>query len=183
MAIAALRFRPETNLDPLETKGGSYIYDGSVARCHEWEFRTMARIGGLTEPDELRKGINRVIEGLRGDAFDLAMDIGREKLMTIDAFTQLVGFCEPTNARHGPELPFVESSYATVIDVASTFRLKRVQVRFRFKPKRCDRHLAVTPLRGGSSRTQNVRTQYTNATVYLPGKGRTLYCYGTPRQR
>jgi len=96
MAIAALRFRPETNLDPLETKGGSYIYDGSVARFHEWEFRTMARIGGLTEADDVRKAINRVIEGLRGDAFDLAMDIGREKLMTIEGITALLDMIRKT---------------------------------------------------------------------------------------
>ena len=90
MAIAALRFKPEANLDPLETKGGSYIYDGSVARFHEWEFRTMARICRLTEADELRKGTNRDIEGLRGDAFDLAMDIGRGKLMTSEGINALL---------------------------------------------------------------------------------------------
>ena len=96
MAIAALRFRPETNLDPLETKGGRYIYDGSVANFHEWEFRTMARIGGLTEADELRKGINRVIEGLRSDEFDLAMDIGREKRMTIEGIHALLDLIRKT---------------------------------------------------------------------------------------
>ena len=90
MAISALRSKPETNLDPLETKGSSYIYDGSVARFHEWEFRTMARIGGLTEPEELRKGTNRVLEWLRGDALDLAMDIGRERLMTLDGVNALL---------------------------------------------------------------------------------------------
>ena len=44
MAIAALRFHPEANLDFLETKGGSYIYDGSVSKFHEWEFLSLIHI-------------------------------------------------------------------------------------------------------------------------------------------
>ena len=100
VAIAAFRFWSEANLDPLETKCVSYIYDGSVARFHEWEFRTMARIEGVgelaedgtttTKPENLRKNVNRVIEGLRGDALDLAMDIGRARLMTEDGVPLLV---------------------------------------------------------------------------------------------
>ena len=47
-------------------------------------------------PDELRKGINRVIKGLRGDAFDLAMDIGRERLMTSEGINALLDLIRKT---------------------------------------------------------------------------------------
>ena len=45
MALSALRYLPDhSTAVPVETKSGSYIYDGTVTNFHEWEFRTEMRI-------------------------------------------------------------------------------------------------------------------------------------------
>ena len=88
MALSSLRYRPGDSaaLTRLETKSGSYIYDGTVNSFHEWEFRTgirmSAALANLDEDGEPQKqgiinAVNKIVEGLRGDAFDMAMDLGR----------------------------------------------------------------------------------------------------------
>ena len=77
-----MRFRPDSNTaTPLETNSCSYIYDGSISAFHEWDFRTQMRIAGASDDSEQRRAAKEVIEGLRGDAFDLAMDVGLARLM------------------------------------------------------------------------------------------------------
>ncbi|CAE7249187.1 RE2 [Symbiodinium natans] len=45
MSVAGLKYDPVLSLDtPAETKSGSYIYSGSAASFHDWEFRTRARV-------------------------------------------------------------------------------------------------------------------------------------------
>eukprot|EP00439_Symbiodinium_sp_Y106_P023264 s5069_g2.t2 len=45
MSVAWLKYDPVLSLDtPAETKSGSYIYSGSAASFHDWEFRTRARV-------------------------------------------------------------------------------------------------------------------------------------------
>ena len=45
MSVAGLRFSAiEHYGSPLETKSGSYIYSGTAAAFHDWEFRTRARV-------------------------------------------------------------------------------------------------------------------------------------------
>jgi hypothetical protein len=97
MAVAALRFRPDSNTaTPLETKSGSYIYDGSISAFHEWDFRTQMRIAGASDDSEKRRAVNKVVEGLRGDAFDLAMDIGLARLMEDGGLTDLIALIRKT---------------------------------------------------------------------------------------
>ena len=64
-----------------ETRNGSYIYDGSPARFHEWEFRTRMKVQGRTDQQYLT-AMSHVIEGLRGDAFLIAQEIGKDELNT-----------------------------------------------------------------------------------------------------
>ena len=45
MSVAGLRFsRSSYPSTPLETRSGSYIYDGAPSTYHEWEFRTSMRL-------------------------------------------------------------------------------------------------------------------------------------------
>ncbi len=98
MALSALRYRPDhSTAAPVETKSGSYIYDGSVNNFHEWEFRTEMRITAATtsgDPDKdlqfVANAVSKIVEGLRGDAFDMAMDIGKAKLLTKDGVDELI---------------------------------------------------------------------------------------------
>ena len=101
MALSSLRYR--SNADALtrsETKSGSYIYDGSVNNFHEWEFRTEMRMSAALSSVDAETGepqthvvtaaVNKVVEGLRGDAFDMAMDIGKDALLTPKGIDRLI---------------------------------------------------------------------------------------------
>ena len=100
MALSSLRFKHSGDtLTQAETKSGSYIYDGSVTNFHEWEFRTEMRISAAlacvdSDGEPKKQGIitavNKIVEGLRGDAFDMAMDIGKVDLLTEQGINQLI---------------------------------------------------------------------------------------------
>ena len=62
-----------------ETKTGSYVYDDSVSTYHEWEFRTRLRLAGK-KGDGYVDAISKVVEGLRGDAFIVAQEVGLDRL-------------------------------------------------------------------------------------------------------
>ena len=63
------------------TKSGSYIYWGDAANFHEWVFRTelRARAAG-TDPTKYAEVMSRIVDGLRGEAFIAAKDIGVDRL-------------------------------------------------------------------------------------------------------
>ena len=63
------------------TKSGSYIYWGDAAHFHEWVFRTelRARAAGV-DPVKYAEVMSRIVDGLRGEAFIAAKDIGVERL-------------------------------------------------------------------------------------------------------
>ena len=46
MSVAGLRFTriAGQTSTPLETRSGSYIYNGDAAYFHDWEFRTLMRL-------------------------------------------------------------------------------------------------------------------------------------------
>eukprot|EP00959_Pyramimonas_sp_CCMP1952_P011968 252716-Pyramimonas_sp.AAC.1 len=86
MALSSLRYR--SNADALtrsETKSGSYIYDGTVNNFHEWDFRAEMRMCAALASVDSETGkphnnvftfdANKVVDGFRGDAFDIAMDL------------------------------------------------------------------------------------------------------------
>ena len=62
-----------------ETRGGSYVYGGDASSSHEWEFRTRLRVQGLND-DRYVKAIRGIIDGLRGDAFVVAQEVGLDIL-------------------------------------------------------------------------------------------------------
>ena len=80
MALASLRWDSSKEVE--ETKGGMYIYDGSTHNFHEWEFRTEVRWES-TKVEDLKKTMSMIIEALRGEAANVAMDIGKAELMKV----------------------------------------------------------------------------------------------------
>ena len=63
------------------TKSGSYIYHGDASAFHEWEFRTRLRVKTAgTDSEKYVDAMSRVVDGLRGDAFIIAKEVGLERL-------------------------------------------------------------------------------------------------------
>ena len=87
MAIASLRYDANSHIQ--ETKGGVFVYDGCPSRYHEWAFRTSMRFRASKEED-LPKTTNSVIESLRGEAAQVAMNLGEDVLILPDGIEQLV---------------------------------------------------------------------------------------------
>ena len=65
-----------------ETRTGAYIYYGHAACFHEWEFRTRIRVAGKTG-DQYIEAMSKVCDGLRGDAFVAAQEVGLDNLCEI----------------------------------------------------------------------------------------------------
>ena len=86
MAVQSLRYDSSFNVD--ETKAGTFIYDGSSARYHEWVFRVGMRMA-CAKDDEKAKYMSQVVDALRGDAALVAMDLGTEVLLKPDGFQKL----------------------------------------------------------------------------------------------
>ena len=72
-----------------ETKTGVYLYSGTPGDFHEWEFRTKAKALATKEEDRHLCG-PRVLEGLKGDAYLVARDLGLDALAKKDGIDQLV---------------------------------------------------------------------------------------------
>ena len=53
------------------------MYDGSASKFHEWSFRASMRWASAKDDDK-PKMMNIVIEGLRGEAALVAMDLGKD---------------------------------------------------------------------------------------------------------
>ena len=63
------------------TKSGNYIYHGDASTYHEWVFRTRLRVKAAgNEEGRYAEAISKVIDGLRGDAFSVAKEVGLESL-------------------------------------------------------------------------------------------------------
>ena len=62
-----------------ETKTGSYVYYGNASNYHEWEFRTKLRMQGKKDNDYI-EAASKVVDGLRGDAFVIAQELGLSEL-------------------------------------------------------------------------------------------------------
>ena len=65
-----------------ETRSGAHIYYGDAASFHEWECRTRLRIAGKTG-DQHTEAMSKVCDGLRGDAFVAAQEVGFDNLCEI----------------------------------------------------------------------------------------------------
>lgn len=81
MALSSLSYRKDDWRGPQETKSGSYIYGGDPTGFFNWEFRTRVRIAQCTDENVVGMS-NKIIEGLRDDAFKLATDMGVKEVIT-----------------------------------------------------------------------------------------------------
>ena len=88
MVVASLRYEPLSRAVE-ETKGGVFVYDGSPERYHEWVFRTSMRWKSTKEEDRLNT-MSMIIEGLIGEAAQVAMDLGLEALEDKQALDRLL---------------------------------------------------------------------------------------------
>ena len=72
------------------TKGGSYVYWGTPGDFYEWEFRTRLRAKAAGKDDEKYADMmGKIIEGLRGEAFVVAKELGLDALWNSpDDFTE-----------------------------------------------------------------------------------------------
>ena len=86
MAIASLRYDASAEVN--ESRSGVFIYDGSAAKYHEWSFRTGMRMSSQKEED-VPNTIPMIIDALRGDAVQIAMDIGADELLNKGGFNKL----------------------------------------------------------------------------------------------
>ena len=61
------------------TKSGAYIYDGDPSKFFDWEFRTRLKVKKAGSDFEKYAGVmSEVVEGLQGDAFIVAKEMGTE---------------------------------------------------------------------------------------------------------
>ena len=66
-----------------ETRNGAFVYDGTPGKLHEWEFRTMVKWQS-SEPQKRLQSLSAIVDGLRGEAARIAMDIGHATLLRDD---------------------------------------------------------------------------------------------------
>ena len=66
-----------------ETRNGAFVYDGTPGKFHGWEFRTMVKWQSSEEHKRLQS-LSTIVDGLRGEAARIAMDIGHATLLSED---------------------------------------------------------------------------------------------------
>ena len=66
----------------VETLSGAHIYYGDAASFHEWDFRTRLRTAGKNG-NQYVAAMSKVCDGLRGDAFVAAQEVGFDNLCEI----------------------------------------------------------------------------------------------------
>ena len=71
------------------TESGSYIYKGDASNFHEWEFRTRLCLKAAGDNiNRYAEHMSNVVDGMIGDAFVVAREVGIDKLCHPgDAFT------------------------------------------------------------------------------------------------
>ena len=79
MAVLSLAFDPSALFE--ETKQGAYVYDGSPDRYHHWEFYSRLKVTSA-KTDDKKSAMAKVVEGLRGEAGNIAMNVLRKTLRT-----------------------------------------------------------------------------------------------------
>ena len=89
MAVASLRYDAMKEVE--ESKTGLFIFDGSSSRYHEWEFRTSVKWASVADSDKW-KTMSQIIEALRGEAANVAMDIGKDALMEVGGESDDAGY-------------------------------------------------------------------------------------------
>ena len=81
-AVSSMLYLRDAAGNHAETRTGADIYYGDAASFREWEFRTRLRIAGKTG-DQYDEAMSKVCDGLRGDAFVAAQEVGCYNLCEI----------------------------------------------------------------------------------------------------
>jgi hypothetical protein len=101
MAVASLRYRRE-NAVPEESKFGYVVFSGNPHEYHHWFFRSQLKLK-TTKDEDKKKVVSGIVENLKGDALNVAMEIGIDKLLEDDGldvlFKSMVAHIFPV-ARH-----------------------------------------------------------------------------------
>ena len=87
-SISSVLFSASNATDYKETKAGTYVYKGDGVNFYEWEFRTKLRIAGKTG-EHYVDAVSKIVDGLRGDAFVVAQEVGLESLHEHDGIQLL----------------------------------------------------------------------------------------------
>ena len=82
MAVSSLRYRPNAP-PPEENKHGYVVFDGKATEYHQWLFRTQLKIKTAKRADAANV-IQNVVENLRGEALQVAIEIGIDALVATD---------------------------------------------------------------------------------------------------
>ena len=81
MALASLRYRKDGDgTNTYDIKHGSYMFDGSASDFHEWQFRVQMKLAATEDKDRASVSA-KIVDGLSGDAFAIAMDIGSTQIL------------------------------------------------------------------------------------------------------
>ena len=81
-AVSSVLYLRDAAGSHAETRRGAYIYYVDAASVHGWEFRTRLRIAGQSG-DQHIEAMSKVCDGLRGDAFVAAQEVGFDNLCEI----------------------------------------------------------------------------------------------------
>ena len=81
-AVSSVLYSRDAAGNHAETRTGAYIHCGDAASFHAWEFRTRLRITGKSG-DHYIEAMSKVCDGLRGDAFVAAQEVGFDNLCAI----------------------------------------------------------------------------------------------------
>merc|ERR1712146_643863 len=71
------------------TRDGMPIYDGTASEFHDWMFRTEVKWAAADKKDKPAV-MSNIFEGLRGDAQNIAKDIGVTDLLADDGYQKLI---------------------------------------------------------------------------------------------
>ena len=81
-AVSSVLYLRDAAGNHAETRSGAYISYRDAISFHEWEFRTRLRIAGKTGVQYI-EAMSIVSDGLRGDAFVVAQEVGFDNLCEI----------------------------------------------------------------------------------------------------
>ena len=91
MAMSSLRYKAHerSSNSSDDTKKGTPIYNGAPTEFHEWQFRTQLRAEAIKD-DDISRAVDDIVGALRGDALQVAMDIGISDLKAKGGIVKLV---------------------------------------------------------------------------------------------
>ena len=87
-SVSSVLFSASAERHYKETKQGTYVYKGDGLNYYEWEFRTELRVANKTG-EHCTDAVSNIVNGIRGDAFVVAQEVGLESLFEPDGVDTL----------------------------------------------------------------------------------------------